>query len=363
MTKTLLLAVTVVSACAGEPVKRLGDAIVVAGDFHMTGVLSAVDTRTRTVSPDVGPPMAVGCDPIIRHIGNELFIVNRATGNSVTILDDTTLAFKDQLDTGAGSDPQDVAVVGGKLYVPTLGTTGVTVLTRGATASAEIDLSADDPDGHPDCSSIYLVGTKLYVACGLLTGAAATGPGKVYVIDTVGNTVLGEQTLTLTTRNPISLFEQAPAGAPHAGELLLPTAELDDASHVVGGCIERVVPGEAPTAPGCMVTNRDLGGVSRRLSFQLIDGMSLLWSAVSVDDAHANLRVVDMQTAALWPWELNPESQVITDVVTCPTGEILAFDKTTGASGLRVYLGTEEQTPQALPIGIGSFPQHGLLCY
>jgi hypothetical protein len=369
MTKTLPLTVPIlvlaVCACTdqGERGTRLGDAIVVAGDFQMTGILSALDTKTQTVSQNVGPPMAVGGDPIIRHIGNELFIVNRFPGNNVTILDDTTLAFKEQLATGAGSNPRDVAAVGGKLYVPTLGTTGVTVLTRGSTATAEIDLSADDPDGNPDCTSTYLVGTKLYVSCGLLANLAATGPGRVYVIDTASNTVLTDQTLTLTTGNPVSLFEQVPAGAPHAGELLLPTAEFDAAGSLVGGCVERIVPGGSPAAAGCVVTNHDLGGFAGRLSFQLIDGMSLMWSAVSADPGHANLRVLDMPSAAVWPWELNSESQVITDVVACPTGEIIAFDKTMNANGLRVYLGTEELTAQALPIGIGSYPQHGLLCY
>jgi iron complex outermembrane receptor protein len=370
MTKTLLPIVStlILAVCActddSKRIPRLGDAIVVAGDFQMAGVLSALDIKTQTVSQNVGPPMAVGIDPMIRHIGTELFIVNRAAGNNVTVLDDTTLAFKEQLGTGANSNPQDVALVGGKLYVPTLGTSGVTVLTRGSTTTAQIDLSADDPDGKPDCNSSYLVDTKLYVACGLLDDDfKATGPGKVYVIDTASDTVLTEQTLTLTTRNPISQFERVPSGAPHAGELLLPTAEFDDRFAVVGGCVERVVPGGSPEAPGCMVTNRDLGGYSGRLSFQLIDGLSLLWAAVSVDFTHSTLRVLDMPSDSLWPWVVNPESQVISDVVACPTGEIIAFDRTTNANGLRVYLGTEEQTTQALPIGIGSFPQHGLLCY
>jgi len=52
------------------------------------------------------PPMAVGGAPIIRHIGNELFIVNRVAGNNVTVLDDTTLAFKEQLGTAPARTPR-----------------------------------------------------------------------------------------------------------------------------------------------------------------------------------------------------------------------------------------------------------------
>src|SRR5262249_12324940 len=98
-------------------------AVVVAGDFNPghPGVLRTYDPATGMVHSNAGPALAVGDDPVLRHFGHELFIVNRADGNNVTILDDRTLAFADQLGTGAGSNPQDVAVVGDKLYVPTYG--------------------------------------------------------------------------------------------------------------------------------------------------------------------------------------------------------------------------------------------------
>src|SRR4051812_5023508 len=142
-------------------------AIVVAGDFKagQPGILSTLDPATREVKVGVGPALAVGNDPYLRHFGGELFIINRGE-NNITILDDQTLQLKEQIGTGAGSNPQDVAVVGTKLYVPTLGTKGVTVLTRGSNTTTEIDLSADDPDHKPDCNSAYTVGTDVYVSCG-----------------------------------------------------------------------------------------------------------------------------------------------------------------------------------------------------
>src|SRR5262245_39594662 len=118
------------TADATPPMSR---AVVVAGDFIAgnPGVLSTLDPISRTVTKNVGPAMAVGHDPILRHIGNELFIINRADGNNITIVDDESFALVEQLGTGASSNPQDVAVLGNKLYVPTFGTKGVTVLTRG----------------------------------------------------------------------------------------------------------------------------------------------------------------------------------------------------------------------------------------
>jgi hypothetical protein len=77
-------------------------AVIVAGDFTSTGVLSTFDPATREVKMNVGPPMAVGNDPVLRHGGNELFIINRAE-NNITILDDQTFALKEQLGTGADS--------------------------------------------------------------------------------------------------------------------------------------------------------------------------------------------------------------------------------------------------------------------
>lgn len=347
-----------VDAPAGPP-----RAVVVAGDFMPghPGVLSTLDPAARTMMMNVGPALAVGDNPILRHFGHELFIVNSNDGNNVTILDDQTLKLKEQLGTGAGTNPQDVAVVGNKLYVPTLGTKGVTVLTRGATATALIDLSADDPDGKPDCNSAYLVGTLLYVSCGLLDGFAAVRPGKVYLVDTATDTVKTNLTVTLSHKNPISLFEQIPPKAPHAGDLLIGTTE-DFAT--APGCIERIATGAAPSFAGCVVDNAMLGGFVTRIDFQIDSGLAMVWSAVAVTDfTHANLRGYDLMTNALWSAPINPAQQVIADVVHCPEGEVVVVDSTMNANGLRVYENAVEKTTAAMPIGLGFFSPHGLACY
>src|ERR1051325_10688493 len=95
-------------------------AVVVAGDFTPghPGILTALNTGSLEVRQNAGPAMAVGSDPILRHAGRDLLIINR-NENNVTILDDRTLVFKEQLGTGDGSNPQDVAAVGDKLYVAT----------------------------------------------------------------------------------------------------------------------------------------------------------------------------------------------------------------------------------------------------
>jgi hypothetical protein len=384
MTKTCALIASTVCALAacGDNFRAAPDAgpvdaptgppraVVVAGDTMKggLGVLSTLDPATGVVRINVGPAMAVGTDPVLRHIGSELLIINRAE-NNITILDDQTLALKEQLGTGASSNPQDVAVLGDKLYVPTLNTAGVTVLTRGSTALAMIDLSADDPvDQTPDCNSVYLVGTELYVSCGRLDSTnnfIAEGLGLVHVIDTTTNAV--KTTLMLSHKNPIGLFERVPGTGTNGGDLLIPTSE-DFAT--APGCVERVTPGTAPAAAGCLVDNAMLvdsmppGGFASRIEPEVDNGVQIIWTAVSVTDfMHANLRAFDMSLSALWAGPLNPPSEVIVDVTHCPSGEVILVDSTKNANGLRIYNGATEKTTAALPIGKDLFSAHGLVCY
>ena len=340
-------------------------AVVVVGDFTPGdfGVLSTIDPVTRTVHKDVGPTGAVGSDPVLRHIGRELLIVNRGD-NNITILDDDTLALKEQIGTGAGSFAADVAVSGNKLYVPATGTKGVIVLTRGSTATPVIDLSADDPDGLPDCSSAYLVDTRLYVACGLLKNFKPTGPGKVYVIDTATDTLQPALTMSLTHDNPLGWFERFPAGSPHAGDLMIPTVENFTTAP---GCLERITVGAVPASAGCLVDNPTLGGYAVRTDIEADGDGQIVWTAVAFPNqfTRGELRAFDMSLGALWAGPLNPNTEQVTDVVHCPSGQVVVFDSTFGAPGVRVYEGTAEKTTAVLSIGNAkqALPQHGLVCY
>ncbi|MGE3546492.1 MAG: hypothetical protein AB7L28_21375, partial [Kofleriaceae bacterium] len=200
-----ILILTLLAACDYKPVYTTPDAsidyqgnpdamsvttraVVVAGDFNPghPGVLSALDVETQTMTSNVAPAQSIGSDPIVRRIGSELFVVNRADGNNITILDAQTFQLVEQLGTGASSNPQDVAAVDDKLFVAAFGTKGVLELTRGSGATTEIDLSADDPDGKPNCYSIHLASAKLYVACELLDDTQQflppRGIGKVFVV-------------------------------------------------------------------------------------------------------------------------------------------------------------------------------------
>lgn len=369
-----LIASTLIAACGDDDAPTTPDAstggggeiasraVIVAGDFTPghPGILTTLDPATGEIKTNAGPAMAVGSDPILRHYGHELLIVNRGE-NNITILNDETLELIEQIGTGPNSNPQDVAVIGTKLYVPTLGSAGVTVLTRGSTKLSVIDLSADDPsDGKPDCNSIYAVGSDLYVSCGRLESFVASGPGLVHVIDSASLEVTA--TFELSHENPIGLFEQIPSLGSSGHELLIPTTEnFSDAP----GCIERIATTDGgPKADGCLADNADLGGYVTRIDPQITDGVATVWSAVAVTDfVHANLRAYDLGTASLRAEPINPATQKIADVAHCPTGELIVVDATTNANGLRIYERGKERTTAALAIGLGFFSQHGLVCY
>jgi Lactonase, 7-bladed beta-propeller len=333
-------------------------AVIVAGDFATTGVLSTFDPVTREVKTNIGPAMAVGSDPMLRHWGNELFIINRAE-NNITVLDDQTLALSEQLATGADTNPRDVAVVGNKLYVPTYKTKGVTVLTRGSATTKVIDLSADAPGGTPGCNSAYTVGTDVYVSCTLAQDAPTTVRGKVYVIDSKTDTVKPAQTITLVNQNPFGLFEQVPAGAPHGGDLVMATVN----DFVAPGCLERFTPGAS--ASSCWLTTQDLMGYASRTTFQFMADAQVTFFAVAAKPPEVDLLAYDMASDLLWAGVLNPTTEVVGDVAVCPSGDTVVYDGAAAASGLRLYNSGVEMTKAALPIGIanGKFSTHGLICY
>jgi hypothetical protein len=339
-------------------------AVVVAGDFvpGHPGVMSTLEIETRTMTMNVAPPGAIGEDPVLRHKGNELFVVNRASGNNVTILNASTFALVEQLGTGAGSNPQDVVAIGDKLFVATLGNKGAVMLSRNSTAVTEIDLSADDPDGKPNCNSVFLAGNNVFISCGLLDDTNVNlpprGPGKVYVVNPTTGIV--SRSFTLTTKNPIALFEQIPLDQPHGGDLLLPTIDFSTGA----GCVERIVTSGTIGSIGCMVDNSSLGGFAfaSRIAF---DG-SHARLAVS-DYPKGNVRDYDLTAGTLGTAAMTASTQVVSDLAECPGGEMVVADNppppSTATNGLRLYVGTVEKTTAALPVGLKPSSSHGIACY
>lgn len=331
-------------------------AVVVSGTFTPgePGVLSVLDVETLEVSERVAVANAVAEDPIVRRAGDELFVVNRNSGNNVTVLDAETFAVEEQLATGAGSNPNDVAVHGSKLYVAAANAPGLLVLERGSSEIRTIDLSALDPDGVPECVTAFRVGDEIYVACELLDNFIPRGPGVIAVVDALTDTV--KTTFPLAHANPFGTLEPLPDG-----DLAIPT--VPDFGDTTKGCVERVVTGAGAHAGGCVVEHAALGGYAARLDAR-DDTLYLVASFFDADGPHGALYTYDLASETLADAPLSGAGQVLIDVAACPDGSLVASDAATAANGLRVY-GPDggELTTAPLAIGLKPGSARGLVCY
>jgi DNA-binding beta-propeller fold protein YncE len=340
-----------IDAAANDSAPARMTGLAIAGDFAAAGFLARIDVTTATVEKNAVPG-AADKDPVSRMIGEELFILNRDL-NNLTVLDRKTLAVKLQVSTGAGSNPQDAAVAGNKIYVPALGGKGVVVVTRGSMTTTEIDLSNLDGDGRPDCNSAVVVGTQLFVQCGLLKDFASAA-GKVVVIDTA--TDKPTHTLTLPFVNPFGQMIQSPATSKFAGELLVTTVPDFD----TGGCVVRIKPGTTPTVGQCAIENLALSAFPAQLAVSADE--KVLFAAIKGFSPGAQLRQIDLTTGAISA-SLSSIAQTISAIAPCPDGSLLVADGDAISFGIRIYGKSGEVTSQPLDIGVKPISGAGLHCF
>jgi|GEM_PF-1048097 len=335
-------------------------AYAVAGDFAATGIFTSIDVAAATVQPNALTGVAGG-DPVLRRIGDELFIVNRDQGDSVTVLGGATLAVVGQYATGAGSNPQDVAQVGTKLYLPGLGTAGVVVIDRRGGAPTTIAIPGD-PDDRPDCVSAFAVGTQVVVACGLLDGRSmARGNAQISIIDTATDTVTAS--FTLASPNPQGQLTETPTASTFGGDLLIATMPaFNDFS---AGCLARVSLGTTPAANGCVATNLALGGNANHVSVAP-DGATA-WVAVTgyapdYSSSFGRLHSIDLATGVVSA-AVSPTTQQVDDVTACRDGYVVTSDGRFGSSGVRIWHDGVETTTVALAIGRATGFGNNLACF
>ncbi len=343
-------------------------AAIVSGQFGGTGIMSDLDVTSLVVRENISPAGGISSDPFLRRFGDKVYVVNRYSANNISVYDAATLLFLEQYGTGAGSNPQDVAVVGGTMYV--VGGPGVVKVKLGSgQLLGSIDLATEvgDPDGNPDCVTIERVGTKLYVACGLFdfdVTFAPRGNGKVAIIDTANGDALSS--VTLPGKNPQNYFVQTAASSVFAGDLLIGLSP--DYVDYSTGCIARVSTGSTPTSTcAAGLANSQIGGVLTHM--EVSADQTLLWMAVNTNNADfsvttGTLKGFDLTEGTLWETPISPATQLITDLATCPDGSLIAIDRTMNASGFRVYDKAHmERTTAALPFGLPPLFGNNTICY
>ena len=341
-----------------EPGTATPKAIVVAGDFQATGVLSVVDVTEQSVRV-AAVAGVVGPDPVLRHVGDEYVIINRLGGDNVTILD-RNLQLVEQLGTGASSNPQDAVVVGGKVFVAALASPDLLVMDRGSNRPPRrVSLATlDSVDGFPDCVAVTAVENKVFVACGQLDrDFKPRGPGQIAVVDAETERVLS--TFSLASANPIGLWTRSPAASVYGGDLLIAT--VPDYANLALGCVERVSTDNSPASKGCAITNQALGAYANHL--EVTD--EALWVAATGFDASFNpfgsLRHVSLDTGMLTATTASAAAQVVVDVAACSNGQVVVSDRAP-VNGIRIYGATGEVTTEPLPIGMRPGTGNNIVC-
>jgi hypothetical protein len=329
-----------------------------------------VQTRTKTTTENIAPG-SVGDDPVVRldTAAGFVYVVNRSDGNSVTQLDTQTLMTQNQLSTGSGTNPQDVAVIGTKWYVATFKGAGLEVndISIGSGSGSGfhfINLGNPDPDGIPNCNSVIAVGANIFLSCELLNDANVNLPprglGIVKVIDSTTDTVTA--TVTLQHENPFGLLELLPDGNLGIGSIVFGGSGSGSAA-AGAGCIEEVTTTAPFMSSGCItgLQNASLGAKGSFASRFAVtaDGKTMMIAAsLGLNGA---LLPYDFASSTLGS-AISPSSQVIGDVTTCPDGNVAVSDSGT-AAGLRLYSTTAEVS--TFPVNLGIKPQsaHGLVCF
>lgn len=320
-------------------------AYAVGTDFATSGIFSAVEINSRAVTTGVVAGVA-STDPVLRYYGGKIYIINRFGADNITIINAADNQFISQISTGSGTNPQDVAVKGNKIYVAALKSGNIIILDESNPGGLPqfIDISIYDTDGIPDANSLYLVGDLLFVSLEHLDGSFSSTDGTVLVIDTTTDQVV--DTIDLTYNNPFGVFTYNST----TQELLI-TTTVDFATT---GCVQRIQT-TAPYTADCLVENSLLGGYAGRIGVD--DGQ--VWLAVQTSWTAAH--VIDLDSSGLPnSTPLTPSGQQPTDFAICPSGAIVVNDQTSG--GLRIYVDGSETTTSALDIGLPPSFGNGIVC-
>ncbi len=327
-------------------------AYVLGTDSATSGILTQIALEDLGVRQGIVDGI-VSNDAVARRFGNRLYIVNRLGADNVTIVDLETEQLVAQISTGAGTNPQDVALIGDSLYVCAYESGSIIVLDQ-SDATAEpslIDISSYDKDGIPNCASIVESGGMLYATLGIIDNEFTSNGGEVVVIDPSNNSIATD--FSLVNNNPFGLIEVSADDSAFGGDLLVGTTDFGP-----NGCIERITPGAAPTSAGCLITNAELGGYVSKLQIQ---GDSAV-AAVSTSFTESKL-VRIAEDGTLTEASITPATQHVTDIAVCPSGDILTNDLNTGT--IRVYDESDEQRGDAGGIDLGLPPvfTNGIVCF
>jgi DNA-binding beta-propeller fold protein YncE len=310
------------------------------------GNLSVVNLATDTVTKKAAPAMAVATDAILRAGDGVIYVVNRYGFDNLVVLDATDYHVVTQISTGAGSNPQDVAVAAAnRLYVPLYASGKILILdpsqSAGHEAVGSVDLTGIDPTPTP--GPAVFVGGQVLVALGFIdqTTYAARRAGMIVVIDPQTDTITAR--FDMQSENPFNRLAPVPGSA---------RAVVDGAADFGGtaGCFELV--DVAAQTSTCVVTNATCGGWSGAPSVAPEgDVYAAVAAGFSADGTvcHFKLDGTVVRTG------ITATGASFTDLAVDDRGDLLVGDVKT--PGLWVYDRATDGLRLTAPLDLGDAPQ------
>ena len=353
---------------ATDPGGERATVFAVATDFFSTGVASTVAVPELTV--EVGAVAGVAStDPVVRHHGGRLYLINRFGQDNVTILDADSLQLVGQISTGVGSNPQDAVADGDRVYVATMGGVGVAVLDASdpdAGVVDTIDLSfLDADDDVPNCHTLALRGRHLLVACGILDDETfmPRRSGRAVVVDLEADEIT--DVFPLEHERPFGFGLAVPDESALGAHVLLPSAPSFADPDAVG-CVESVTidPADGTATAGCLIENADLGGYVSGLAYDATGDRIWMTVTSSFDPEdfgpRGHLVAYDAEAGILAQPVTGAQDRPM-DVAVCPTGHLAVSEV---GAGLRVFApgGATELTDGALDLGLPPVA-NGITCF
>jgi hypothetical protein len=213
----LLLLAACSTATNNNPVLPTGDFAVVttSGGFGAGGAVNTIRLSDKMVV--AGLDTTIDQDNQVRVFAGKAYILNRGPG-TLRIYDIKTWKNPVEIPTGdatadhASSIPEDVLVVGNKIYVTMAGNDAghaIGILDASDTSGVKkwiaLPAAATDPDGRGEPFLLYGCGTKAYVLMGDYdsTTFQPASNSRIAVVDTASDTLEGF--IPLSAQSPTAI--------------------------------------------------------------------------------------------------------------------------------------------------------------
>ena len=314
-------------------------AFVVTTDYSLTGGFGVIDLDTLNLySPDpVWAANIVSPDPVVVAAGAHIFVINRYTYDSISLLDAKFNLVKQYSvadSTCNPSNPHDLAYVNDqKAYLTVYECAKLWIINPLTGAKlGTIDLSAyGGGDGVPEMSGMLLHGDTLFVAVQMLDrGGPIWGVpdhSRLVMIDVATDSVVGD--VLLAGSNPVTdLMYSDSLGAIMVGEV---------GSYFVtgdGGGIEAVDP-DTGTSLGFLIDETALGG--NLGDFEILSA-TRGYATITTDDFRSVLVAFNPTTGARDAGVVyaSDEGFTLWDIALTDGGLLLVCDRTATAPGVAV---------------------------